>query len=134
MQDHINANDMDQNDQQESMGGGKYNHLSKSAYMRSTNPYSIDYQTEQVISTKINEIEERISRANEKRSFQYGQNLERLSSNQEKFHQININKLEIFEKKEYDILNKVILKHHNKGKKLKLREKEEKDKKIYIDE
>jgi hypothetical protein len=41
--------------------------------------------------------------------------------------------LELFEKKEYDILNKVILKHHNKGKKLKLREKEEKDKKTYMD-
>ena len=82
----------------------------------------------------MDKIEDRISKANEKRNMHYHQNLEKLATYQDKFEQINSNKLELFEKKEYDTLNKVILKHHNKGKKLRLKEKEERDKKLYMDE
>ena len=51
-----------------------------------------------------------------------------------KVEQTLTNKDELIEKRQYDIMNKVVLKHHNKMIKFKKEEKKEKELKIFNEE
>ena len=51
-----------------------------------------------------------------------------------KVEQTLTNKDELAEKRQYDIMNKVVLKHHNKMIKLKKEEKKERELKLYNEE
>jgi hypothetical protein len=74
--------------------------------------------SDDAVKFQIYNIERKINRANEKRQDYLSHHLEKSAGYQSKVDQTLLVKSEIQEKHKYDILNKVVLKHHNKLKKL----------------
>jgi len=70
-------------------------------------------------------IENKLKRANDFRRDILCGDKERLSFYKDKVTQINANKLELAEKREYNVLSQVVLKHVNKEKAIKKKAKEE---------
>jgi hypothetical protein len=79
--------------------------MSKSQNIRSLHDETVKYQ--------MHNIERKIHRANEKRLEKITNHVERQHGHQNKFEQTLLIKSELMEKQEYDIMNKVVLKHHN---------------------
>ena len=70
-------------------------------------------------------IEEKLQRANEYRNSILNNKGERLSFYKDKVNNIHNNKAELSEKKEYNVLSQVVLKHVNKDKAIKKKQREE---------
>ena len=72
-----------------------------------------------------------MNKASEKRQHYMTNNLEKKADYMHKLEQTLLQKEEMKEKRLYDVMNKVVLKHHNKMKKFAKDEKMEKEKRIY---
>jgi len=70
-------------------------------------------------------IENKLKKANDFRSSILHGDKERLSFYKDKVQFINANKLELAEKKEYNVLSNVVLKHVNKEKAIKKKARDE---------
>ena len=72
----------------------------------------------------MNNIENKLKKANDYRNGVICGDKERLSFYKDKVSQINARKAELAEKKEYNVLSNVVLKHADKTKTLKKKAKE----------
>lgn len=88
--------------------------------------------SDEAVKFQIYNIERKINRANEKRQDYLSHHLEKSAGYQNRVEQTLMVKSEIIEKQKYDVLNSVVLKHHNKLQKFKKDEKLEREKKAYM--
>mmetsp|Transcript_4715 Transcript_4715/g.8052 ORF Transcript_4715/g.8052 Transcript_4715/m.8052 type:complete len:228 (-) Transcript_4715:321-1004(-) len=92
-------------------GGGSYSKLGIQVH------HSHDGE---VVKLRMQNIEKKIQKANEKREGYINTTLEKQMNYQQQFERALHVKGEIAEKQHYDTMNKVVLKHHNKDKQLRL--------------
>ena len=93
---------------------------------QSNNGAQIEYQ--------LMNIENKLKKAQDFRSGLIHGDKERLSFYKGKVEQINANKLELTEKREYNVLSQVVLKHVNKEKSIKKKAREGNVNKTFQDE
>ena len=98
--------------------------MSKSQNIRSMHDDTVKFQ--------IYNIERKIHKANEKRQEKISTHVEKNLGHSSKLDQTLIIKTELQDRKYYDTMNKVVLKHHNKMQKFKKDEKLDKEKKMYM--